>query len=280
MRDYGKVHSTFWSSPTTSSMSDDAKMLALYLMTCTHSTIAGVFRLPDGYVAEDLAWPSERVAKGFSELFHKGFANRCETTKWVWICKHLEWNKPENPNQRKSAQKIAQSIPDECVWKRDFMRVCGHFLDLAAAPEANPSETVAEPFLNQKQEQKQKQKSSSPIGDGGKSAEADVADPCPQQEIIALYHRLLPTGRQVREWTPARSQALRARWREKAKRQNLEWWERFFAYVAESDFLTGKVHTPGRKPFELSLDWLVKAENMAKVIEGAYQNAAEEGVAA
>lgn len=114
----------------------------------------------------------------------------------------------------------------------------------------------------------------------GKSADADVADPCPQQEIIALYHRLLPTGRQVREWTPARSQALRARWREKAKRQNLEWWERFFAYVAESDFLTGKVHTPGRKPFELSLDWLVKAENMAKVIEGAYQNAAEEGVAA
>lgn len=152
MRDYGKVHSTFWSSPTTSSMSDDAKMLALYLMTCTHSTIAGVFRLPDGYVAEDLAWPSERVAKGFVELFQKGFANRCETTKWVWICKHLEWNKPENPNQRKSAQKFAQSIPDECVWKRDFMRVCGHFLDLAAALEVNPSGTVSEPFLNQKQE--------------------------------------------------------------------------------------------------------------------------------
>lgn len=117
--------------------------------------------------------------------------------------------------------------------------------------------------------------STSPYGDGGQSADADVADPCPHQAIIDLYHQHLPTGRQVREWTPARAQALRARWREKPKRQNLDWWGKFFAYCAESDFLTGKVHTPGRKPFELSLDWLVKAENMAKVIEGAYENERE-----
>ena len=39
MRDYGKVYSTFWSSKTVGALGDDAKMLALYLMTCTHSTI-------------------------------------------------------------------------------------------------------------------------------------------------------------------------------------------------------------------------------------------------
>ena len=83
MRDYGKVYSTFWSSSTTGGMSDDAKLLALYLMTCHHSTIAGVFRLPDGYISEDLGWVPERVSKGFAELLAKGFANRCETTKWV-----------------------------------------------------------------------------------------------------------------------------------------------------------------------------------------------------
>jgi len=112
----------------------------------------------------------------------------------------------------------------------------------------------------------------SPDGDGDKSAVADVVDNCPQQKIIEAYHRHLPMGRQVREWTPARSQALRARWREKPQRQNLEWWDRFFAYVGVSDFLTGKVNAPGRRPFDLSLDWLVKAENMAKVVEGAYEN--------
>lgn len=117
--------------------------------------------------------------------------------------------------------------------------------------------------------------SSSPYGDGDKSADADFVENCPQEKIIDLYHRILPMGRQVREWTPARSKALRARWREKSKRQNLDWWERFFVYAAASDFLTGKVTAPGRRPFGLSLDWLVKAENLAKVVEGAYENERE-----
>lgn len=155
MRDYGKVYSTFWSSETTGKMTGDGKLLALYLMTCSHSTISGVFRLPDGYVAEDLGWDAERVKKGFVELFAKGFANRCETTKWVWILRHLEWNKPENPNQRKSAAKVALSIPDGCAWKPDFMRVCGPILEIEWNAPENPSETLAEPFLNQKQKQKQ-----------------------------------------------------------------------------------------------------------------------------
>lgn len=157
MRDYGKVHSTFWSSATTGPMSDDGKMLALYLMTCSHSTITGVFRLPDGYVSEDLGWGLERVSQGFAELLDKGFANRCETTKWVWVSKHLEWNKPENPNQRKSAAKIALSIPDVCGWKLDFMRVCGPLLEISWSPTPNPFATVPKPFLNQEQEQEQKQ---------------------------------------------------------------------------------------------------------------------------
>jgi hypothetical protein len=161
MRDYGKVHSTFWSSPTTSRMSDDGKLLALYLMTCQHNTIAGVFRLPSGYVAEDLGWDAKRVTKGFAELFSKGFATQCEETKWVWVTKHLTWNPPENPNQRKAAQKIAQSIPSECVWKQAFMRVCGPILGIEPGTqegeEKNPSETLPKEFLNQEQEQEQEQ---------------------------------------------------------------------------------------------------------------------------
>lgn len=157
MRDYGKVHSTFWSSATIAKLSDDGRMLALYLMTSPHSTIAGVFRLPDGYVCEDLRWSSERVSEGFRELFANGFANRCETTKWVWICKHLDWNPPENPNQRKSAAKVASAVPAECGWKLDFMRVCGPSLGFDEAKKANPSATVPKPLLNQEQEQEQEQ---------------------------------------------------------------------------------------------------------------------------
>jgi hypothetical protein len=157
MRDYGKVHTAVWASDTIRALSDDGKMLAMYLMTSPHSTIAGVFHLPDGYVCEDIRWSLERVIEGFKELFREGFANRCETTKWVWVNKHLDWNPPENPNQRKSAAKVAQSVPDKCCWKAEFMRVCGPSLGVAPAEKANPSSTVGEPLPNQDQKQDQKQ---------------------------------------------------------------------------------------------------------------------------
>lgn len=157
MRDYGKVHTSFWTSSSMRSMSEDSRALALYLLTCPHGTIAGVFRLPDGYVCEDLQWDAERVHKGFAELLAKGFANRCETTKWVWIFKHFEWNAPENPNQKKAAAKVATQVPAECDWKLDFMRVCGEFFGTQGTSKTNPSGTVQKPFLNQEQEQEQEQ---------------------------------------------------------------------------------------------------------------------------
>jgi hypothetical protein len=157
LRDYGKVFTSFWSSQNIRDLSDDGRMLALYLMTSHHTTLIGAFRLPDGYVSEDLQWSNERVSQGFSELLMNGFSNRCETTKWVWITKHLEWNPPENPNQRKSAVKLAAQIPDQCGWKQAFMRVCGPAIGIDQPEKTNPSETVQEPFRNQKQEQEQEQ---------------------------------------------------------------------------------------------------------------------------
>jgi hypothetical protein len=145
MRDYGKVYSSFWSSQTIRDMSEDARNLALYLLTCPHGTIAGVFRLPDGYACEDLQWPAERVQKGFVELFRKGFANRCETTKWVFIREHLDWNKPENPNQWKAARKIADQVPAECVWAIEYKQVFAIASGEQLEPLANPSETLSEP---------------------------------------------------------------------------------------------------------------------------------------
>lgn len=105
------------------------------------------------------------------------------------------------------------------------------------------------------------------------SSSANAADPCPHEEIISLYHQHLPMMPAVREWTPARQTKLRARWKEKAHRQSLDWWAGFFAYVAESDFLCGRT----AKPFTCNLEWLITPSNFAKVIEGNYEN---RGVAA
>lgn len=111
MRDYGRVYSSFWQSPEMRALPEDARTLALYLLTTPHGNLLGCFRLPDAYAAEDLQWLPERVAEGFRKLVESGFATRDEATKWLFIRKFLKWNPFENPNVAKAASKALDQIP-------------------------------------------------------------------------------------------------------------------------------------------------------------------------
>lgn len=106
------------------------------------------------------------------------------------------------------------------------------------------------------------------------SGKPAAVPPCPHQEIIDLYHEILPMGRGVRAnlWNGTRAKHLQARWREEPERQNLLWWGKFFHHCAKSPFLTGKVPSrrPGEKPFEVALDWIIEPGNFVKIIEGKY----------
>jgi hypothetical protein len=90
---------------------------------------------------------------------------------------------------------------------------------------------------------------------------------CPHQEIIGLYHKILPELTAVRIWSDSRQAFLRSRWREDPARQELKWWEDFFQKVKASDFLMGRV-----KEFKVDLEWLVRPTNFIKVIEGKFKN--------
>jgi hypothetical protein len=94
---------------------------------------------------------------------------------------------------------------------------------------------------------------------------------CPHQQIIALYHEVLPELPAVREWTGKRAEFLRARWREKPERQAPDWWRDFFGTVRRSDFLMGRTNG-SRGPFRCSLEWLVTLGNFVKVIEGNFHD--------
>lgn len=288
MRDYGKVQTAFWTSADIQSLSDDAKMLALYLLSSPHTNQIGCFRLPDGYAAEDLKWGTERVTKGFQELSTNGFATRDEASKWVVIHKFTRWNEIENPNQAKAAVKLFEQVPDTCPVKPMLARALRDFSPRFPAEVWKPFETLSEgleeQFRNQEheheQEHEQEQEISNPTGLLVDSDAADLlgqssATPCPHQEIIAAYHELLPACPSIREWTPARQKALRTRWAEDRSRQSVDYWRKLFAYIAESRFLTGRTQSNnGKPPFTASLDWIVKAENFAKIREGRYHKEA------
>ncbi len=156
MRDYGKVFTAFWTSEDARGFSDDGRMLALYLMTCQHGNMIGCFRLPNAYAADDLKWDSERVSKGFAELYQKGFAYRCERSSWVVIHRHMKWNKLENPNVGKAAGKLFDSVSPPNDVKALLVKALQEFgqffpveklkaFDTLSIPFPNPIETVSKP---------------------------------------------------------------------------------------------------------------------------------------
>lgn len=116
-------------------------------------------------------------------------------------------------------------------------------------------------------------------GNDSEKVSKEKLPPCPAQEIVSLYHSLLPTCRQVAVITETRRSHLQQRWREmyaagefKTQAEGLEAFSDYFKYVGKSAFLTGRVKTQlDRKPFVADLEWLVKPGNFAKIIEGKYQ---------
>ncbi|MBZ7451319.1 hypothetical protein FMJ32_27680 [Klebsiella michiganensis] len=159
-------------------VSDDARLLALYLLTGQHTNMIGCFRLPDGYVSEDLAWTPERVSKGFDELSANGFATRDSSSKWVLIRNFLSWNSVENPNQGIAALRLFDQVPDKSSVKPELARVLASALSHISISKLKGSERVLQPFLNQEQEQEQEQDqeedssgygSATPPGDQGQS---------------------------------------------------------------------------------------------------------------
>jgi hypothetical protein len=131
-RDYGKVHASFWTSDTLTGLTDDAKLLALYLLTCPHANIAGVFRLPMAYAVEDMGWDAERLRNGFETLSAAGFC-RYDKSGWLWIVKWLKWNKPDNQNMWKAVDKAVAQVPVSVSFHAELM---------------SPRETVSEPLGN------------------------------------------------------------------------------------------------------------------------------------
>lgn len=100
------------------------------------------------------------------------------------------------------------------------------------------------------------------VGAGAKNEnKAQIYD-----EIIDLYHKLLPTLPTVRVRTRIYT-TLKSRIKEAKERQTVTWWRDYFLQVQASDFLMGR-----NSDWRANLDWLTGPKNMSKVLNGNYEN--------
>jgi len=109
---YVRVATKFWQDEKVRELSDDGKLLYLYVLTSPHSNMAGYYVLPKPYVAYDLNWLPERLDKAFRELFRKGLIKYCERSAVILIPNFLKYNPMQNKNQAKGAARRVAELPE------------------------------------------------------------------------------------------------------------------------------------------------------------------------
>lgn len=98
------------------------------------------------------------------------------------------------------------------------------------------------------------------------------------EEVVAEYHSILPDLPRCIALTEKRRTMLRARCRETISLDGrtqdpstLEFWQKFFRFVSESPFLTGKtMPSQGRKRFIADIDFLLSPQGFGRIIDGKY----------
>jgi hypothetical protein len=101
------------------------------------------------------------------------------------------------------------------------------------------------------------------------SLQSDILIPdslsIPYREIGAAFNEICLGLKKVRDITEKRKKAIKARWN---THPGIEFYREYFTRVQSSDFLKGK----NDRNWMADFDWLMNEQNMAKVLEGRYDN--------
>jgi len=303
-RDYAIVAPSIWTGETGRSMRGDpsAQITALFLVTCQHASMIGIFHCPPIFIAYETGLALESVLQAIQRLSTLGFCEYDASREIVWVREMAKYQiAPQlkrNDNRVAGIIKEFRKIPD-CQIKQSFYDRYKDAFFLPSSPETtSPFEAPCKPLRSQEQDQDQEQEqdqdqekdyTSTVVDVGGIAAAiaaptaANVvaikakAPPCPYGAIRDLYHEILPELRGCRDVTEARKGYLRQRWHS-LPGPDLAKWRAYFAYVRESQFLMGqKAGTGGRPPFEADFEWLIKPKNFTAVCEGKYHEVVRHG---
>ncbi len=134
MKDYSKVSPQFWSGKTGKALKakgQEAIIVGLYLMTCQHGNMLGMFYLPVAYIAADTGLGFEGASKGLTSACEAGFCCYDHDSEVVWVYEMALYQVADQleakDNRCKGIQREYDSIPENPYLAAFFDRYCSAF---------------------------------------------------------------------------------------------------------------------------------------------------------
>lgn len=160
MRDYSKVSPQFWIGATGKKLRAkgiECQLVALYLMTCTHANMLGMYYLPKVYIAHECGLTLEGASKGLQSAIEAGFCDYDDASEVVWVYEMATYQIGDQLTEKdlrvKGVQNEYNSQPESPYLKPFFNKYKNQFL----MTELRDVEAPLKPLVSQEQEQEQEQ---------------------------------------------------------------------------------------------------------------------------
>ena len=163
MRDYGVVSPKFWIGETGKALRGNApaQVLALYLMTCPHANMIGVFHCPVLYMAHETGLGMEGASKALQSLIEAGYCTYDDASETVFVHRMAAYQVAESlkpgDNRVKGVEREWQNIGPALLKKAFFAMYSVAFHLPVENKNTSPSKAPPKALASQEQEQDQEQ---------------------------------------------------------------------------------------------------------------------------
>jgi len=164
MRDYSKVSPQFWIGSTGKKLRSkgvDCQLVSLYLLTCSHANMLGMYYLPKIYIAHECGLTLEGASKGLNSAIEAGFCAYDEASEVVWVYEMATYQIGEQLSEKdlrvKGVQNEYNAQPNSPYLAPFFEKYSAKFLMINMRKIEAPSKPLASQEQEQEQEQEKEQ---------------------------------------------------------------------------------------------------------------------------
>ena len=88
---YRTINTSFWTDPKVRGLSPDGKLLMLYLVTCPHAHVGGIYYLPEVIALHETGFSKRVLDTLWDTLSGSGLAFRDRKTEIIWVVNMLRY---------------------------------------------------------------------------------------------------------------------------------------------------------------------------------------------
>ena len=292
MRDYAKVAPKMWHGKTMKALrrGPEGLIVAMYLMTSPSSNMLGLFAQPVLYMAHETGLGEEGARKGLQQCIDAEFCSYDEESEFVWVREMAGY---QIASELKSGDKRTigirkdyEALPDNPFLGEFFDRYALAFHLKTRRGNEGPYQAPSMPHRSQEQEQEQEQEKeqeqdTEPSASSAAKPPTNAGPKCEYDEIVAIYHDVLPNLPGVKLVGTSRKKAMKSWWdwilrskkpsgerRATTADEALDWIREYFELATHNDFLMGRGARGGdHANWKCDFDFLLTERGMRHVIE-------------